>query len=322
MLTERCRVAVGVAIWAAAVPSSDLFARSSGIPLDQSPTAGDSPARRICPGEVPAALLPASGGLQLRILRFYRARDGTTEVWAFLPVPPTATSPDPGYGIAVRVKDSTDRILHAESWPGRPRFGPPGTRPLETLHFVAAPGAYHLDVDVLDSGTARPRHGTFDFRAYADDPGASDLLLASLIRLDSSLDDPLASGEFRHGTSVVTPAAMLCVSPDQARVFYLLETYQGGMEGQAGTMEASVMDSTGRVLAHTPPVGVVMGAGGGVLRGQVGVEGLPPGTYALRIQAKVGGRALEREAPFLVDSMRPAPREAAAVLQRLVNAQQ
>jgi hypothetical protein len=110
------------------------------------------------------------------------------------------------------------------------------------------------------------------------------------------------------------------VSPDRARVYYLLEVYLEGMHAQAGTMEASVTDPAGHVLASTPPVAVTVGAGGAVLQGQIPVEGLAPGAYALRVQARVGARTLERAAPFLVDSvdfMHPAPGEPGAVLPRL-----
>jgi hypothetical protein len=88
------------------------------------------------------------------------------------------------------------------------------------------------------------------------------------------------------------------------------------MHAQTGTMEASVTDPAGRVLASTLPVAVTLGPGGTVLQGQVPVEGLAPGAYALRVQAKVGARTLERAAPFLVDSadfIHPAPGEPGVV---------
>jgi hypothetical protein len=319
MLSESRRIALGVTAWAVAVPCAVLPAPALAIRPDHSHSAAISRgARAACPNA--AAAVPDAGALQLRLVRFYRAKDGMTQIWAFLPVPPSAASPDPGYEIAVRVRDSTYRTIYTESWSGVRRAHSARTTPLELLHFLAAPGAYHLEVDFLESGAARLHHGTFDFRAYADDPGASDLLLAPLIRLDASLDGAVAPGEFRHGASVVTPAAVPCVSPDRARVFYLLEVYLEGMHAQAGTMKASVTDSAGHVLATTLPVAVTVGAGGAVLQGQMPVEGLAPGAYALRVQAKVGTRTLERAAPFLVDSaafMHPAPDEPGAVPPRL-----
>lgn len=320
MFSESCRIALGSAAWAMAVPSAVLPAPSLAIRPDHSLSAAISRgARAACPDA--AARAPHAGALQLRLVRFYRAKDGMTQIWAFLPVPPAETSPDPGYEIALRVRDSTDRIIYTESWSGVRRAHSARTTPSpELLHFLAAPGAYHLEVDLLDGGAGRPRHGRFDFRAYEDDPGASDLLLAPLIRLDASLDGAVAPGEFRHGASVVTPAAVPCVSPDRARVFYLLEVYLDGMHAQAGTMEASVTDPAGRVLASSRPVAVTVGAGGAVLEGQMPVEGLPPGAYALRVQAKVGARTVERAAPFRVDStsfLHPAPGEAGAVPPRL-----
>jgi hypothetical protein len=92
------------------------------------------------------------------------------------------------------------------------------------------------------------------------------------------------------------------------------------MHAQAGTMEASVTDPAGHVLASTPPVAVTVGTGGAVLQGQIPVDGLAPGAYALRVQAKVGARKLERAAPFLVDSAdltHATPGEPAVVLPRL-----
>jgi hypothetical protein len=319
MLSEPRRIALSVAAWAVAVPSAVLPAPSIAIRPDHShSTAISRGAGAACPGA--AAREPDAGALQLRLVRFYRAEDGMTQIWAFMPVPPAVASPDPGYEIALRVRDSTDRTIYSESWSGVRGAGRPHTTPTEVLHFLAAPGAYHLEVDLLDSGAGRLHHGTFDFRAYADDPGASDLLLAPLIRRDASLDGPVARGEFRHGASVVTPAAVPCLSRDGARVFYLLEVYLEGMHAQAGSMEASVTDPSGRVLASTLPVEVTVGAGGAVLQGQIPVEGLAPGAYALRVQAKVGARTLERAAPFLVDSvdlMHPTPAEPGVVPPRL-----
>jgi hypothetical protein len=321
MLSQSRRIALGVAAWAVAVPSAILPAASIVIRPDHSHSAAVSrTARAACPN--PAALVPDAGALQLRLVRFYRAENGMTQIWAFMPVPPAEASPDPGYEIALRVRDSTDRTIYTESWSGVRRAARPHTTPLELLHFLAAPGAYHLEVDLLDSGASRLHHGTFHFRAYADDPGASDLLVAPLIRLDASLDGPVAPGEFRHGASVVTPAAVPCVSPDRARVFYLLEVYLEGMHAQEGTMQATVTDPAGHVLASTPPVAVTVGAGGAVLQGQIPVDGLAPGAYALRVQAKVGTRTLERAAPFLVDSvdlMHPASGEPRVVLRRLTH---
>jgi hypothetical protein len=243
-------------------------------------------------------------------VRFYRAADGLTRVWAFFQV-------STGDAILVRVTDSTDRTLYTESWRGALAGASEPVPRLELLHFAAVPGAYRLGVDILDERTGARRRGVIEFRGFAEDPGASDLLLAPLVRLDSASDTPLRFGEFRYGSAVVTPAALLCVSPDEARGFYLLEVYDAGMEARAGTMAASVSDARGMVIMRTPTVGFVLGTGGAMLRGQVKLEGLQPGAYQLRVQVTVGGRALERSAPFVVDSMRPAPREPLVVLRRL-----
>jgi hypothetical protein len=320
MLSESRRIALGVAAWAMAVPSAVVPGSWLAIRPEHSHSVAISRgARAACPDA--AAPVPDAGALQLRLVRFYRAKDGMTQIWAFLPVPPAAASPDPGYEIALRVRDSTYRTIYTESWSGVRMTRSARTTPRpELLHFLAAPGAYHLEVDLLDSGAGRLHQGRFDFRAYEADPGASDLLLAPLIRLDASLDGAVAPGEFRHGASVVTPAAVPCVSRAQARVFYLLEVYLEGMHAQAGTMEASVTDPAGHVLASSLPVAVTVGAGGAVLQGQMPVEGLAPGAYALRVQAKIGARTVERAAPFLVDStdfMHPVPGEPGAVPPRL-----
>ena len=312
MLTELHRIVL--AAWAVAVPSPDPRAPSLAIRPDPSESAAALGRSGPCAG--PAALVPDSSELRLCLVRFYRAEDGMTRVWAFLPVPPAEASLDQGYSIAVRVKDSTDRALFSESWTGPPGLHAPRARPLELLHFLAAPGAYHLEVNLMELGTGRRHHGAFDFRAYPDDPGASDLLIARLIRHDPALDGPIAAGEFRHGGSVVTPAAPLRVSPVRARVFFLLEVYLEGMQAQEGTMEARVTDSAGRVLVRTPPVAVAVAGGGAVLRGQVRVDGLAPGAYALRVQTRMGTRTLERAAPFLVDSLSPAPRKPEVVMRR------
>jgi hypothetical protein len=321
MLSQSRRIALDVVAWAVAVPSAVLPVFSIAIRPDHSHSAAISRAARSACPDAPA-LVPGAGALQLSLVRFYRAENGMTQIWAFLPVPPAAASPDPGYEIALRVRDSTDRTIYSESWSGVRRAGRSRATPLELLHFVAAPGAYRLEVDLLDSGAGRLRHGTFDFRAYADDPGASDLLIAPLIRRDASLEGPVAPGEFRHGASVVAPATGPCVSQDRARVFYLLEVYLQGMHSQAGTMQASVTDQAGHVLASSLPVAVTVAAGGAVLQGQIPVDGLAPGAYALQVRTKVGARTLERAAPFLVDSIdftHPASGEPRVVLRRLMH---
>ena len=59
-----------------------------------------------------------------------------------------------------------------------------------------------------------------------------------------------------------------------------------------------VVDSAGKALTTTAPTPVTVPAGGGVLKGQLDLSGLPPGQYTMAASLDLGGKAVERSATF------------------------
>jgi GWxTD domain-containing protein len=59
-----------------------------------------------------------------------------------------------------------------------------------------------------------------------------------------------------------------------------------------------VVDSAGKTLTTTAGTPVTVPAGGGVLKGQLDLNGLPPGHYTMAASLQIGGQAVERSAAF------------------------
>ena len=51
-------------------------------------------------------------------------------------------------------------------------------------------------------------------------------------------------------------------------------------------------------MFQTPATPVRVAAGGGLLKGHLDLEGLPPGSYQMRVTLQFGSRAIERSAPL------------------------
>ena len=79
-------------------------------------------------------------------------------------------------------------------------------------------------------------------------------------------------------------------------VFYLLEAYSP--EQSEGTLILKVVDTAGKVLTTTPATKVQLPAGGGVLKGQLDLTGLPAGRYTMTAALALAGTAVERSAVF------------------------
>src|SRR6185312_13544322 len=134
--------------------------------------------------------------------------------------------------------------------------------------------------------------------ALSDTSQASDLLIAPQMRLVSAADTLPKPGEFRAGSSLVTAAAQVIVTPLRTKVFYLLEAYSDREAN--GTMSVSVVDSGGKSIVRTPPVAVAVAAGGSILKGQVDLAGLPPGPYAMVADLHFGDRSVKRSADLVM----------------------
>ena len=59
-----------------------------------------------------------------------------------------------------------------------------------------------------------------------------------------------------------------------------------------------VVDSAGKALTTTAATPVTVPAGGGVLKGQLDLSGLPPGQYTMAASLNLGGKTVERSATF------------------------
>jgi GWxTD domain-containing protein len=95
---------------------------------------------------------------------------------------------------------------------------------------------------------------------------------------------------------LVTAAARLALTPLRPTAYYLLEAYPA--QEANGTLRMRVVDSTKKALITTAETPVAVPAGGGVLKGQLDLTGLPPGNYSIVAALSLGGNTVERSAGF------------------------
>jgi len=243
--------------------------------------------------------------LVINAVRFYRADQDRTRVRGLIEIPLSlvqgaGAGSQPGdvsYAVSVRVADSTGLTLYKQSWHNRtlPVASSADAYTVEIVDFVVAPGKYQLEVQVDDSVTRRSSTSAVEVQALSARDGASDLLLAQGVRIAPGDDTIPRPGEFRSGQYLVTAAARVRLTPLQTKLFYLLEAYSEAE--QAGTLSVSIRDSSKSVV-QTPDLKVQVGAGGGVLKGQLDVAGLPEGSYTMLATLKLGGRQIQRSAVF------------------------
>jgi GWxTD domain-containing protein len=255
--------------------------------------------------QVPAVLAQAPEGLSLRAVRTYRPDNGgQTRVRVLIQVPMAIMEPGArgvSYQVAVKVSDQAGITLHTDSWrtriPGDPRV--PGAYSVEMLDFAVAPGNYSVSVDVTDSVSAKTLASTLPVEAYRTRPDASDLTLASAMRIAGSDDTVPKPGEVRKGNTLYNPAAVLRLAPDSGRTeaYYVLEAYNEGAE-ESGTMAVEVLDGGGKVMFQTPGTPIKLAASGGMLKGRLDLDGLPPGAYSLKVLLSLGAKSVSRDAPL------------------------
>jgi len=253
------------------------------------------------PRQVPAP----DGGLILRAVRSYRAEQGRTEVNAFVQVPYAVLQPSGegntgvlSYRVGVKVTDSTGLTLLQQSWqnhaPAAVRG--PAAFGVEMVRFSLAPGRYSLEVSVEDSVSGHKVGSTVQLEGYRSAPPASDLLLSPQIRAVTAGDTVPLPAELRWGRMLVTAAAELELTPLRATAYYLLEAYAA--QEATGTLTMRVVDSAGKALTTTAATPVTVPAGGGVLKGQLDLSGLPPGQYTMAASLDLSGKKVERSAVF------------------------
>jgi GWxTD domain-containing protein len=243
--------------------------------------------------------------LILRAVRSYRAEGGRTEVNAFVQVPyllmqPTTSGPEGrlSYRVEVRVTDSTGLKLLEQSWQNQATAAlrRPDAFAVDMVRFSLAPGHYRLEVAVVDSVSGRRAATGVDLEGFATAPAASDLLLSPQIRPTAAGDTVPRPAELRWGQMLVSAAARLDLTPLRPTAYYLLEAYSPTQA--SGTLRLRVADSTGKALITTAETPVQVPTGGGVLKGQLDLAGLPPGTYDMVAALELGGKTVERAADF------------------------
>ncbi len=254
------------------------------------------------PGELPGQ---PDTDLILRAVRSYRAEQGRTEVNAFVQVPyllmqPTTSGPEGRlrYRVEVRVTDSTGLKLLEQSWQNEATAAlrRPEAFAVDMVRFSLAPGRYRLEVAVVDSVSGRRAATAVDLEGFSSAPQASDLLLSPQIRPTAAGDTVPRPAELRWGQMLVAAAARLDLTPLRPTAYYLLEAYSP--TEASGTLRLQVADSTGKALITTAETPVQVPTGGGVLKGQLDLAGLPPGNYDMVAALELGGKTVERAAGF------------------------
>jgi GWxTD domain-containing protein len=261
--------------------------------------------------------------VKVHAVRFYHSSSGLTQVRAFIQIPlealtPTAATGDGmlAYRVSIRLKDSSGLLLSEDAWPSQ--HAPvsvlgPGVTAVNSVEFVVRPGKYRLEVNVVDSVSGTQFQAAADLAGYAEAPPASDLVLSPGMRMLSTDSVPQGT-EWRSGSLLVTSAAELVLTPIRSKAFYLLEAYS--VAPDSGSMFVTIRDSTGNTVVSTPPVSVKVAAGGGVLRGQLDMEGLPAGRYSLDVRVELGRQKIERSGGFtMTDVISTLARRAAELSQ-------
>lgn len=261
-----------------------------------------------------------STSVKLRAVRFYNAGTGLTQVRAFIQIPLESLVPtgDPdgmiSYHVGIHLRDSTGALLSQDAWPQQhlsADLREPGVTTVNSLDFVVRPGHYRLEVTVQDSVSGNLLVAATDLTGFQDPPPASDLVLSPGMRAAGG-DSAAAGTEWRNGPLLVTSAAELVLTPLRSKAFYLLEAYTERPD--SGSMQVQILDAQSAVIVQSPPVPVRIGAGGGILRGQLDLEGLPPGQYRMKVVVHLSGQEIERTGGFrMLDAAPVLARRAAEV---------
>ncbi len=266
-----------------------------------------------------APLVPGGNGDELIVhaVRFYRGvgdSETRTAVKAFVQVPYLHLRPAGDmatFTVSVVVRDSAGTALTQDAWPAqhvRAELCQPGAYSVNMMEFQVLPGSYDLEVVVTDSVSGTVMTASAPITGFARPPRVSDLLLSPSIRPTGGDSTP-SGGEWRSGNVMVASAAQLHLTPLRANLFYLLEVYTDSLT--AGTISLDVVDSTGRVLLNRPPRPMQLAAGGGVLMGQVDLEGLPEGTYTLKTHLSLPSGTAEQAATFTMAGLQETVARAA-----------
>lgn len=245
--------------------------------------------------------------VELRAVRFFSPGNGQTSVLALIQVPYTLSEPigegaaaHIAYTVSVNIVDDQGKVYAKEDFPRHApaSFRVPGAAGMEELRFLAKGGKYNMVVAVKDSATGRTTTDTLRIDAFADAPQASDLLLATSMRIAPAEDTSSLPGETSRGSFRFVTAPTVRIDLMHPDIAFMLEAYPS--QDQSSALTFSVRTPDGKIMAPLPPISQKVPAGGGVLKGQFSLEGLPSGAYVLHAALKLGNQTVERETPFTV----------------------
>lgn len=261
---------------------------------------------------VGAPVQSAQPQLAVKAVRFFMPDSGGTVVLAFLQVPYVLADPTPGGRIAwettVEVFDGAGSKLYSESWyAGAPAsFRLPeayGVEPLRLGRMTTA--TYRIKVSVRDSVSGRSTSAETEVHEFAQRPLLSDLLLASQMRIAASGDTVVLPGEFARGNVRFVTTPMLTLDALTPNLAFLLEAYTG-IEASATTRLEIRTLADRETLYRLNPIDQTVPAGGGVIRAEIPLDGIPEGDYELVARVTMGDRVEEQSARFSVGSLEAA----------------
>jgi GWxTD domain-containing protein len=121
-------------------------------------------------------------------------------------------------------------------------------------------------------------------------------------------------GELRIGNALVTGAVELHLTPLQSQAYYLIEAYS--VQPDSGSLSATILDAAGNTILKTPQAAVSVPAGGGVLKGQLDLTGLPEGEYMMAVSVTLGGIESKRTQPLSMASLEATLAKEAARIEQ------
>lgn len=216
---------------------------------------------------------------------------------------------DCAYEVQLTVRDETGTELADEQWAGRcPVADGRPVAALETFRFQVVPAAYTVEIAVYPEGQPeRKRTRELEVRGFADEPLASDLILAHEVGFIDTVDADRWT--LRRGTIGLHTSSQMVVLPDAPELAYYLELYPEVDEPVTGTVFGAVKRPDGRQLAR-----FVLQELDGLedprpIAGQLSVAGLPPGAYRFEMELALADTALVLAHPFYVGAapVRAAP---------------
>lgn len=245
--------------------------------------------------------------LAVRVIRFYEADAKVTPVLALLQVPYALAEAAGGriaWQTTVTVTDKSGKaLLNEKWWSGAPAsFRVPDAYGMEPLRFKVSPGEYTLTVSVTDSVSGRTASTSTAVAGYTEAPALSDLLVANNMRLVAPNDTTTLPGELSRGTMRFVTSPEVTLDALKPVIAFMVEAYAAGEATATTSLSVTTSDGS-RQIYSLAPFEQTIPAGGGVIRGQFPLDGLPEGHYTLIAKVASQGRVATVTAPFSVGSL-------------------